>query len=453
MSHPTWRHGRSSAVSRRRYTPMRRITGVIAFVVTLPMVFVVAAVPSQAAATHHWYGKVAKVQDGDTVYVKIKGDGLKRSVPIRNSGIQATEVHPKVECHGKAARHYLRGILPKGTKVRLSAAHKNSTAGVDGAGRVRYWRYIDKWVKSTHSWVDVQALLLRHGDVMWLAHKREGARIAAYHRYMQEGMAKHIGLWNNDHCGTGPAQSANLRMWLNYDANGNDKLVKNGEWMRIQNRGKSDVSIAGWKLRNASKTFDHGGNYYTLPKGSVVPAGKTITFFFGSGTTNPSAGRFYLGLRNTQYLGNVSNPRHGYPGKTIYLLDPQYDFRFVADYPCLVGCAADPPVQISNVSPTSANDEYVDLTVKSGYSSADLSGVVVENDGWTKEIAPGTILNSGETLRLWCDKAGTDQKSSGSGSTLNQYWGARSGTMLADSGDTVNLRTAQSHVLDTYTYG
>jgi hypothetical protein len=79
--------------------------------------------------------------------------------------------------------------------------------------------------------------------------------------------------------------------------------------------------------------------------------------------------------------------------------------------------------------------------------------VVVENDGWTKEIAPGTVLNSGETLRVWCDKAGTDQKTGGSSGVLNQYWGARSGTMLSDAGDTINLRTATSHVLDVYKWG
>lgn len=450
MSHGTTRRAISRVAPERRYNGMRRATGAVAFFVSLLLPLALTSMPAQAATTHHWYGKVTKVQDGDTIYVDIKGDGTHRSVPIRNAGIQATEVQPKAECHSKAARHYFRSILKKGTKVRLSAWHKNSTARVDGAGRVRYWRYVDKWVASTHSWVDVQAMLLRHGDVMWLAHKAEGARIAAYHRYMQEGMAKHIGLWDNNHCGSGPAQSANLRMWLNYDANGRDAYVKNGEWMRVQNNGPTDVSIAGWKLRNASKSFDHGGNYYTIPKGTVVGAGKTITFFFGSGTSNPGAGRIYLGM-NSQ-LGNVQNPHRGYPGKTIYLLDPQYDFRFVADYPCMVGCATPPPVQISNVQATTSNGEYVDLQVKPGSSSADLSGVVVENDGWTKEIAPGTVLQSGETLRLWCDKAGTDQKDSGSGSILNQYWGA-SGPTLEDGGDTINLRTAQSQVLDVYKWG
>jgi endonuclease YncB( thermonuclease family) len=427
---------------------MRRVSGAVAFIVSLLLPLAMVAVPAQAA-THYWYGKVTKVQDGDTVYVKIKGDGLRRAVPIRNSGIQATA---NFECHGIAARSAFRSFLKRGTKVRLSARHK-SPAGRDAKGRTRYWRYVDKWVPNTHSWVDVQALLLRHGDVMWLAHQAEPARIAAYHRYMQEGMARHTGLWDNDFCGSGPAPSANLSMWLNYEANGVDSQVKNGEWMRIQNRGGSDLSIAGWKLRTGSKTFDNGRMYYTFPAGSVVRAGQTVTFYFGHGTTNPGAGRFYLGAKDTLYLPNVTDPRKGYPGKSIYLLDPQADFRFLADYPCLVHCATPPAVEISHVQMTTSNDEYVDLSVKPGASSADLSGLVVVNDGWTKEIAPGTVLQAGETLRLWCDKGGTDQTDSGSGTLVNQYWGPRPATMLEDSGDTVVLRTSQSQVVDTYRWG
>lgn len=438
---------RSRVVTGRRYNGMRRIMGAVAFLVSLPMVLALATVPSQAAATHYWYGKVKKVQDGDTVYVKIKGDGLKRAVPIRNAGIQATELHPTPECHSIGARTSLRSFLTKGKKVRLSAISKNDTAGRDPKGHMRYWRYIDKWSKKTHSWVDVQAELLRHGDVMWLVHKTEPARLAAYHRYMQEGMATHLGLWDNDACGSGPsqAQGANLRMWLNYEADGIDSQVKNGEWMRVQNRGSADVSIAGWKMRNASKSFDQGGNYYTFPSGAVVRAGGFITFFFGSGTTNPAAGKFYLGVQGTQYLPNITNPNKGYPGKSIYLLDPQYDFRFVADYPCLVNCPAKLRVEISDVEMKTSNDERVDLQA-TGSTSVDLSGVVVENDGWTREIDPGTVLQPGETLHVWCDKGGTESR-------LNQYWGARSSTMLEDGGDTVVLRTAQSQVLDTYKWG
>jgi endonuclease YncB( thermonuclease family) len=423
---------------------MRRVSGAVAFLVSLVLPLAFAVLPAQAA-THYWYGRVTHVQDGDTIYVDIKGDGNHKAVPIRNSGIQATELHPTPECHAIPARTALRAILPVGKKVRLSAMHASSTAGRDPEGRMRYWRYVDKWVKKTHSWVDVQALLLRSGDVMWLAHLTEPRRIAAYHRYMQEGAAKHIGLWDNDLCGSGPEQTADLRMWLNYDANGDDATVKNGDWMRIQNRGATDVSLAGWKLRNASKSFDNGGNYYTLPAGSVVPAGQTITFYFGSGTTNPAAGRFYLGIQATQFLPNVTNPKTGYPGKSIYLLDPQYDFRFLADYPCLVSCAPLPPVEISHVQ--AKGTEYVELQVKAGVNTpADLSGVVLENDGWTKEIAPGTVLQPGETLRVWCTRTGSDTR-------LEQFWGAASSSILADAGDTIVLRTAQSQVIDTFRYG
>ncbi len=437
----------SRLVSGRRYNGMRRVTWAVAFLISLPMVLALATVPSQAAATHYWYGKVKKVQDGDTVYVKIRGDGLKRAVPIRNAGIQATA---KTECHGIAARTAFRSFLHKGTSVRLSAKHKNSTAGHDPKGRTRYWRYIDKWVPSTHSWVDVQALLLRHGDVMWLAHTDEPARISAYHRYMQEGMAKHTGLWDSNYCGSGPSDSASLRMWLNYEADGVDSTNKNGEWMRIQNRSAStNLSIAGWKLRNASRTFDKGSQYYTFPSGSVVPAGGFITVFFGSGTTSVASGRFYLGVKDTQYLPNVTDPTKGYPGRSIYLLDPQTDFRALADYPCLVNCPAKPNVTISTVDYASAEES---ITLRAGSTSADLSGLVLENDGWTKEIAPGTVLAAGQSLKVWCNKGGTNEVS-GSG-TLEQFWGGpswhRSTTMLENAGDTVVLRTAQSQVIKTY---
>jgi endonuclease YncB( thermonuclease family) len=439
----------SRVVGGRRYNGMRRKTGIVAFLISIPMVLALAAVPSQAASTHYLYGKVKKVQDGDTVYVKIKGDGLKRAVPIRNAGIQAT---PKTECHGIAARTAFRSFLKKGTSVRLSARHKKSTAGKDPKGRTRYWRYIDKWVPSTHSWVDVQALLLRHGDVMWLAHTEEPARISAYHRYMQEGMATHAGLWDTNHCGSGPTDSANLRLWMNYEADGTDSTNANGEWLRIQNRsGSQNVSIAGWKLRHASKTCD-GSQCYTFPSGSVVPAGGYVTVFFGSGTTSTASGRFYLGVQSTQYLPNITNPKLGYPGRSIYLLDPQLDFRFVADYPCLVNCPAKPNVTISSVDYASSEESVM---LHAGSTSADLSGLVVENDGWTKEIAPGTVLQAGQYLKIWCDKGGSNQ-TSGSG-TLNQYWGGpswnRSTTMLEDAGDTVVLRTAQSQVIKTFKWG
>lgn len=408
----------------------------------LPLVFPVV---SSQAGVHRWYAKVKKVQDGDTIYVDIAGDRSAKWVPIRNLGIQATEVHPRLECHAGPARSYLSRILPVGSKVRLSAVNANSTAGRDPQGRLRYWRYVDKWQRSTGTWVDVQAMLLLHGDAIWLVHQTERSRVGRYHRYMQRGLSQRIGIWDDDFCGAGPSAGANLRMWLHYEADGLDTRARNGEWMRIQNRSATDVSLAGWKLRNGAHTFYRGGTYYTFPAGTVVRAGATITVYFGSGNTNVAAGRFYLGVQATNYLPNVSDPSKGYPGKTLYLLDRQLDFRSIADYPCLVSCRA-PAVEIATVQ-YRTTDEYVELRARPGVTTpVDLSGVEVTNDGWTKEIKPGTMLAPGERLRVWCDRGGSDNR-------LTQFWGSRSGTMLEDSGDTVVLRTAQSKVLDTYRWG
>jgi hypothetical protein len=91
-------------------------------------------------------------------------------------------------------------------------------------------------------------------------------------------------------------------------------------------------------------------------------------------------------------------------------------------------------------------DEYIDVAVNSGFKNrVDLSGVEITNDGSTREINPGTILNPGETLRLYVTRAGIDDR-------LQQYW-HKVGTILEDTGDTVVVRTDRSVVLSTYKWG
>jgi hypothetical protein len=103
-------------------------------------------------------------------------------------------------------------------------------------------------------------------------------------------------------------------------------------------------------------------------------------------------------------------------------------------------------VHISNVR-ASTDDEYIDITTDSGVTSPiDLSGLEVTNDGWSKELRPGTIINPGDVLRVYCERPGSDIR-------LQQYWNHTGGTMLEDGGDTVVLRTARSVVLTTYKWG
>jgi endonuclease YncB( thermonuclease family) len=415
------------------------------------IVLALLAAPDAVAApsTQYWYGRVTKVADGDTSYVDIGGDA-RAALPIRNVGIQATETSGGPgggpECHAVPAAQYMAALLPVGTKVRLAAYYAGSTAGTDGGGVVRLLRYVDKYNAATGRYdIDVQAAMLRAGLVVSGPDPVESARVAAYKALMQQAMTTGKGLWDPGLCGSGPDQPAVIDMWSHYDADGDDSTESNAEWVRIRNRSRTSLSLAGWKLRDAGHSFNHGTTYYTFPAGAQIPAYGTITLFPGSGVTSVAAGAYYLGVATTAWLPNSTDPRLGYPGKTIYLLDPQLDFRAWADYPCTVRCAR-PPVAISDVRYTTT-DEYVDLQLdRSATAAYDLSGVEVTNDGWTKELLPGTFLAPGETLRVWCDRVGSDTR-------LQQYWGHVGGGVLADAGDTVVLRTAQSTVLDTVSWG
>ena len=244
--------------------------------------------------------------------------------------------------------------------------------------------------------------------------------------------------------GTPATATAALRMWFHYDADGDD-AVMNQEWVHLHNAGSSDLPLAGWRIRDASHTLYRGGPYFTFPAGTVVRAGQTLTIYPGTGTDDVAEGRFYLGNSTGNVFPNVSDPRVGYPGKAWYLLDPRLNFRVSADYPCMTACAA-PPVRISRVQYTTS-DEYVDLRLADTVTTpVDLTGVEVTNDGRTKELTPGTVLNPGETLRVFCERTGEDTR-------LQQHWRHTGGTMLEDSGDTVVLRTAESTVLSTYRWG
>ena len=187
-----------------------------------------------------------------------------------------------------------------------------------------------------------------------------------------------------------------------------------------------------------------GTTYYTFPSYAHIPPGHTITIYPGTGTNSATAGRYYLGVTNGAFFPNVADPTLASPGKQMYLLDPQLDFRGWAVYPCLYSCPH-PRAHIAIVHYT-GTDESIDIVPDAGVTTpVDLSGVEVINDGWSREIDPGTLLYPGELMRIYCERPGTDNRK-------QQYW-HKTGTMLEDTGDTVVLRTDRSVVLTTYVWG
>jgi endonuclease YncB( thermonuclease family) len=430
---------------------MRRpalLTTVVLTVVALCTGGLVALAPgAQAATLRYWTGTLTSVADGDTVYVDIAGDGTTTSVPVRMIGIQTTETHGSpvgggAECLALAAKRALASFLPVGTKVRLSAYSASSTKGTTRTGRTRLFRYVDRWNATSRTWQDAQLPLLERGLALWLRSPVETAHVARYHAAMQRAVARKAGLFGGSACGTGPAAGANLLLWLHYDVE--DESAANQEYLRIRNRGTRAVPLAGWRLRDGSHTFWRGTTYWKFPAGASVGAGRTVTVYFGPGTSSPSAGRYHLGIAARHYLPNDASTTANTAGRTIYLLDPDLDVRGLADYGCTVACRR-PAVELAAVSYASA-PERVDVRVAAGVATPqDLTGVVVTNDGRTKEIAPGTVLAPGETLTIPLQGAGPAGR-------LVQYW-PHSGPILENGGDTVVLRTAWGTVLDTYSWG
>ena len=414
------------------------------------MIAGLAASPAASAATpalSYWTGQVTRVADGDTIYVDVSGDSI-GAIPVRAAGLQTTELatpaSPKAECGAVAATNLMKALLPVGSWVRLAAYSASSTLATDAAGVPRRLRYIDDYNPTTRLYdIDLQRRIIEAGLGVAGPQAVETARAASYRLPQQAAAQRKLGLFNPRLC-NGPSPDTTLQMWTHYDAN--VETDPNGEWMRIRNLSSSTLSLTGWKLRDGGHTWYRGTTYYTFPNGSNIPAGKTITIYPGSGTTSPAAGRYYLGVATTPtFFPNNVNPALGYPGKAMFLLDPQLTFRATADYPCMTGCAK-PAVRISAVQPRTG-DEYVDITVNPGVTTpVDVTAVTLTNDGWTKELAPGTKLSPGERLRVYCNRSGTDTR-------LTQYWGHTGGTMLEDGGDTVVLRTANSTVLSTSSWG
>lgn len=67
------------------------------------------------------------------------------------------------------------------------------------------------------------------------------------------------------------------------DAQGNDHDNLNDEYVTFQNNGDSSLDIGGWTV---SDSADHT---YTVPTGTTVEAGDTITLYTGSGTDSSNS--------------------------------------------------------------------------------------------------------------------------------------------------------------------
>ncbi len=377
---------------------MLRRLATLAASATAAVALLVAGTPAPAAATtvacrpgagsprcSVWMGKVDWVADGDTLLVRLGKSTTARS--IRLIGVQAMEQHRysanpakrSGECHALEATARVEQLVKAGNGVvRLTARHARS------GSRGRPLRSIA--VKIGGHWVDIGSDLVRRGYALALPFPGEDAWDAVYERASSNASTLQNYLWDDDYCGAGPAAGAKLTVWANSDADGDDGLNLNGEWVRIGNAGTQAVNLSGWWVR------DSGLRRYTFKPGTVVPAGGRIYVHVGRG--RDTATDKYWGMP-AQVFTNVDAAHPGV-GEGAYLFDPQGDLRRSFLYPCLVDCG----------SPLSGK---VDLKVKYGgiekisvvntsEAPVDLEGHVVLGGRYQHRFEETTILQPGESL-------------------------------------------------------
>jgi micrococcal nuclease len=257
-----------------------------------------------------WTGKVTFVDDGDTVDVAIDGGSKRR---VRVTGINTAELtryshkasKRRGRCHAVAATNQLERMIRKSHwRVRLVAQHASSHSGHH---RIR--RSLQ--VRIGGRWQDPGAVQLRTGLALWLPNRQEVAWNRSYREIARGAAARGVGLYNTSSCGRGPGAGAQLRVHVNYAAQGDDRVNVNGEWIEVRNLGGRPVNVGGWLVKDSDL------KHYTLPRWARVPAHGSIYVHVGRGRAHGND--FYWGLPHALFDETI--------GDGGYLFDPQGDLR------------------------------------------------------------------------------------------------------------------------------
>ena len=409
-----------------------------------------AAAPTSGAATRgpclddgtgptcrFWTGKVTFVADGDTIDVDIDGDGTRAEKTVRFTGINAMELtryskYPsrrRGACHGLEATSVVeRHIKRSGGVVRLAAQDQRSRTGK------RLRRSVA--VRVGGRWKDLGRILMEGGHALWLPNPVENAHNLEYHALAEQARAAGRNLYDPTFCGAGPSPEAQLKLSVHWDADGTDGKDLNGEWVDIRNTGATDVSLAGWWLRDSWLIYNarHVPGY-EFPADAVVPAHGSLRLYVGCGTNSPQR-QFWC--QKSAVFENADSKRHS--GDGGYLFDFQGDLRASSIYPCVVACQ-DPlrgAVQLS-VRPTTPESVTI-RNVSAG--TVDLTGYLVklhlggaaDRFIFGHSLADGTLLAPGEDLSLWMQDA-----PDGDGPLARSL--RRGAHVLADGGNAVSLRS------------
>jgi endonuclease YncB( thermonuclease family) len=371
-----------------------------------------------------WSGKVTFIGDGDTMSVDLTGDGTKKPVRVRITGIDTMEQwyytnNPNDrtgECHANDATERLEQLVKRSRKrVRLWAQNPDSTS------RGRLKRAVQ--VKINGTWRDVGTQMLKGGHALWVSSRGEWAWNESYSVTAQRAALRRLGIWNPDQCSPGPFDSASIKVWANPDPEGKGVKEAGREWIRIKNLHPADtLPLGGWWVR------DSGLRRYVFADWTLLPPGATMTVHIGTGPND-----FYdtfWGLAKP-VLDNVSSARK--TGDGAYLYDYQGDLRASSTWPCRYECN-DPYAGAIEIDPAyERRDEFVRLRNVSA-APVDLEGYRLSSRPYYYAFGPDSVIQPGETMRV------NVRGDAAADTRLEKHWGKTKG-ILANGGDRVILES------------
>ncbi len=112
----------------------------------------------------------------------------------------------------------------------------------------------------------------------------------------REARTNEIGLWEK-------SNSSNIEININYDAEGDDRINLNGEYVIFKNNNNLDINLGGWTVKDLST------NIYDFGK-IIFKSGSNLTLFSGKGSD----------LQNKLYW-NSTIPVWNNDHDTLYLRD------------------------------------------------------------------------------------------------------------------------------------
>ncbi len=237
---------------------------------------------------------------------------------------------------------------------------------------------------------------------------------------------------NTDECGAQSVRAA-VRMFVNFDASGNDVTNPNGEWVAIQNTSNKSIWLTNYKLYTPGHTF-------TFPVGSMIGPNSYLRVRIGSGTHT----------RYNKYWGNsggiLSNS-----GDFLQLRSSGDAVIAEHSWPCSISCGYSYGLTIDRVNynapgndAKNPNGEWIRIKNTSA-ARQDLQNWKIKVGPYQLVSVASRPMDPGESITIYIGK--------GKNTKTRMYWGKSKGILYNTGSREVELLNPYRHDTKCYSWG